>query len=243
MTYLDDAKQHALEAYPSESCGLVVAVGKRKKKQKYVRCTNLAGKGDRHFVIGAEDYAAAEDMGEVVGVIHSHPDETARPSPADKVCCETTELPWTIISVMPGPVVAEVKQIVPTGVEFPLVGRVFVHGVLDCYTLVKDWYKRERDIDLPDFERHDEWWNDGHSNLYLDHFKEAGFESVGQYPELEVGDVLLLEIRSDNQVPNHAAVYIGDGQILQHLYGRLSAPEVYGGYWREVTRLVVRRPK
>lgn len=243
MTYLDDAKQHALDEYPNESAGLVVAVGTKRKKQKYVRCTNTATSKNEHFVICAEDYAAAEDLGEVVGVIHSHPDETARPSPADKVCCETTELPWTIISVMPGPVVAEVKQIVPTGVEFPLVGRVFVHGVLDCYSLIQRWYKRERNIELPDFERHDNWWNDGHSNLYLDHFKEAGFESVGQYPELEVGDILLMQIRSDNQVPNHAAVYVGDGHILQHLYGRLSSRDVYGGWYREVTRLVVRRPK
>lgn len=242
MTYLDDAKQHALEAYPQESCGLVVVAGK-KGKQKYVRCTNAAVSKSEHFTIGAEDYARCEDMGEVVGLIHSHPDETARPSQADKVCCETSELPWTIISVMPGPVVAAIEQIAPAGVEFPLEERPFVHGVLDCFTLIKDWYQRERGIELPDFERHDNWWDDGHSSLYMDHFKEAGFEEVGQYPELEVGDVILMEIRAKNEVPNHAAVYLGNGQILQHLYGRLSGKAVYGGYYRDVTRLVVRRKK
>lgn len=239
MSYLDNAKAHALEAYPLESCGLVVAIG---KKQKYVRCKNLAETKSEHFVLGAEDYARCEDMGEVVGVVHSHPDEAARPSPADRVSCESTELPWTIISVMPGPTVAGVNQIVPEGFEFPLEGRPFAHGVLDCYALIKDWYKRERGIELPEFERHDNWWDDGHSSLYLDHFKEAGFEDVGQYPELQVGDVILMQVRSKNDVPNHAGVYVGSGKILQHFYGRLSAVDDYSGYWRDVTRLVVRRP-
>lgn len=47
-------------------------------------------------------------------------------------------------------------------------------------------------------------------------------------------------MRSKNGVPNHAAVYLGDGLMLHHMYGRLSSRDVYGGYWREVTRLVVR---
>lgn len=111
---------------------------------------------------------------------------------------------------------------------------------MDCYTLIKDWYERERGVVLPDFERHDNWWNDGHSNLYMDHFREAGFEPVGQYPELEVGDVILMQIRSKNGVPNHAGVYVGDGMILHHMYGRLSCKAIYGGILRDYTRLVVR---
>lgn len=77
---INDAKQHALEAYPSESCGLIVAVNGR---ERYYRCTNKAESANEHFVIGGEDYAFAEDMGEVVGVVHSHPDERARPSVGD----------------------------------------------------------------------------------------------------------------------------------------------------------------
>lgn len=49
-----------------------------------------------------------------------------------------------------------------------------------------------------------------------------------------------MQVRSKNGVPNHAAVYLGDGLMLHHMYGRLSSRDVYGGYWREVTRLVVR---
>ena len=41
-------------------------------------------------------------------------------------------------------------------------------------------------------------------------------------------------------VPNHAAVYLGDGLILHHLQGRLSSRDVYGGYWQKITTHILR---
>lgn len=236
--------EHAQSEYPRESCGLVLIA---KGRERYYRCTNKATTPSEHFIIGAEDYAFAEDQGEITAVVHSHPDVPARPSEGDRVACEASGVPWYIVSVMPADTAPEghdggaIVEIEPEGYLAPLVGRPFQHGVLDCYSVIRDWYARERDIALPDFVRPDNWWNDGHSNLYLDHFAEAGFAPVGQYPQLEVGDVILMQIRSKNDVPNHAAVYLGDGQMLHHLYGRLSSRDTYVGYWRECTRLVVRR--
>lgn len=152
-------------------------------------------------------------------------------------------MPWVIVSVLKGdegPYVGDVSQIHPEGYEAPLVGRMFHHGVLDCYTLVRDWYKRELAVELPDFDRSDEWWNDGTSSLYLDNFEKAGCVRTDG-SELQRGDILLIQIRSKNNTPNHAAVYIGDGKILHHPYGRLSRIDVYGGMWLQYTRLVVRR--
>lgn len=40
--------------------------------------------------------------------------------------------------------------------------------------------------------------------------------------------------------PNHAAIYLGDGLMLHHLYGRLSERAVYGGYWQERTIFTLR---
>jgi cell wall-associated NlpC family hydrolase len=104
---------------------------------------------------------------------------------------------------------------------------------------VRDWYALERGIDLPDFERFDEWWKRG-MNLYLDNFGSAGFEDTNltDRADLKVGDALLMQVASP--VPNHAAVYLGDGLILHHLQGRLSSRDVYGGYWQKVTTQVLR---
>lgn len=232
---LADATAHALATYPREACGLVIV---EKGREIYVACRNAAATPSEHFVLPADDYAAAEERGEAIALFHSHPDTNAEPSDADRASCEASGMPWYIASVIrdEGAIsVRDVRRIAPCGYEAPLVGRAFAHGVLDCYTLVRDWYRRERGIVLPDFERDDGWWLKG-GDLYMQQFEAAGFERIDG--PLQVGDGILMQILAP--VANHAAVYIGDGQILQHLYGRLSSRDVYGGFYRESTRAVVR---
>lgn len=237
---LEEVRSHAARDYPREACGLVIV---ERGRERYVPCRNVATTAAEHFVLPADDYAAAEDRGEVLAIVHTHPDAPAAPSEADRVSCEASGLPWHILSWPQG----ELRTIEPCGYEAPLVGRPYVHGVLDCWSLIRDWYARERGIVLPDFDRRDAWWNDGASDLYTQHCDAAGGRVIWQAGDhvsaasvLEPGDVILMQIRSGNGVPNHGAVYTGDTRILHHPYGRLSTRDVYGGYWHECTRRIVR---
>jgi proteasome lid subunit RPN8/RPN11 len=237
---LDAFRAHAVADYPREACGLVVVA---KGRERYRPCRNLATTPSEHFVLAAEDYAAAEEAGEIVAVMHSHPDAPARASEGDRVACEASGLPWWIVSIAPdadgAPKAGELSCIEPSGYEAPLVGRPFHHGVLDCWTLCRDWYAREWRLVLPDPVRHDNWWDDGRSDLYTDNLAAAGFTPVDA-KDISRGDLILMQIRSRNLVPNHAGIYLGDGLMLHHMYGRLSSRDVYGGYWVENTRLVAR---
>lgn len=226
---LEAIRAHAAQDYPREACGLVLV---EKGRERYYPCRNVAA-GTEHFILPAEDYAAAEDAGEVVAVVHSHPDVPAAPTEADRVSCEASGLPWHILS-WPAD---DLRTIEPSGYQAPLVGRSFAHGVLDCYTLIRDWYRLERGVKLPDFERRDDWWAAG-DDLYMQHYAEAGFVAVSQDQPEDVGDVILMQLRA--KVANHAAVYLGNGHMLHHLHGRLSSRDVYGGYWQEITRCVLR---
>lgn len=228
-TLLAAVRKHAAAEYPREACGLVVVV---RGRARYVPCRNLAT-DDEHFVLPKQDFAAAADLGEVTAVVHSHPDLSAEPSQADRVACEASGLPWHIVAYPDD----DLRTIEPCGYEAPLVGRQFAHGVLDCYSLVRDWYARERGIVLPDFDRHDGWWQHG-EDLYMQHYAEAGFVAISQDQPEVAGDVILMQLRSP--VPNHAAVYLGDGHMLHHLHGRLSSRDVYGGYWQQIARCVLR---
>jgi cell wall-associated NlpC family hydrolase len=124
----------------------------------------------------------------------------------------------------------------PSGFELPYVGRQFVHGIIDCYTLCRDWYNKEWNLNLRDYERRDEWWYKG-ENLYLDNFKKEGFHEI-KVSDLVVGDALLMQLQSP--VPNHAAIYLGDNVVLHHVQGRLSSRDVYGGYYQKVTAKALR---
>ncbi|MCA4074882.1 C40 family peptidase, partial [Pseudomonas kurunegalensis] len=99
---------HAAAEYPRECCGLIVAIG---RAQRYVPCENTATEPAEEFRISPEQYAAAEDMGEVIGIVHSHPNATSRPSPRDLAMCEATGLPWHILSWPEG----DLRSITPTG--------------------------------------------------------------------------------------------------------------------------------
>lgn len=224
-TLIPDVLAHAAQEQPREACGLAIVV---KGRLKYWPCRNIAQSGE--FYIAPEDYAAAEDAGEVVGVCHSHVYIPPIPSDADKVMCEQSGLPWLIVNWPTG-----THQVIePNGYKLPLIGRKFVHGVIDCYSLIRDYYAQELNISLPDFQRADNWWHAG-QNLYLDNFMTAGFVRVD---EVAKHDMLLMQVASP--VPNHGAVYIGDAQIIQHCHGRLSSRDVYGGYWRKVTSHILR---
>lgn len=236
-------EQHALAQYPHECCGLLIRVG---RQQRYVACRNTATTPSEHFRLAPEDYAVAEESGEVLAVIHSHPDYPATPSDADRASCEASGLPWHIIEVRKTQDnhvrIGELVSITPIGYRAPLIGRSFAHGVHDCLSIILDYYRREMSIELGNFQREDGWWDKG-GNLYLENLPAAGFEQVSR---LQQGDIVLMQIRSP--VPNHAAIYLADGalksepehfptpgSILHHLYGRDSRRDTYGGYWDEVT--------
>ena len=221
---LPEVTAHAREDAPREACGLVVV---RKGRLRYMRCRNLASHPGEQFVLSPDDYAAAEDVGEVVAVVHSHPTGTTMPSMADRVGCESSGLPWWIIN----PFTGSHYFFTPNGYRAPLVGRPFCFGVLDCYAMIRDWYQAERGVTLPNFPRNDRFWLRG-ENIYVDGFPRAGFVPVPLDEAVE-GDVVLMQIASP--LPNHGAVLLGDGTMLHHTEGRLSSRDVYGGYWRKVT--------
>ena len=129
-----DAEKHARDNFPSEVCGLVVII---KGRERYVNCKNIAVNPYDHFIINPLDYAKAEDLGEVVGVFHSHPYQTPYPSSADLTACENSKKIWYIYAVA----LNKWHEFEPTGYQAPLIGRSYAFGVHDCWTLVKDYYE------------------------------------------------------------------------------------------------------
>jgi proteasome lid subunit RPN8/RPN11 len=226
---LEAVRAHAGSESPRESCGLVVV---HKGKQVYLPCTNIHHEPNNNFMIRPEDVVSAEDSGDVVAVVHSHVAHPPVPSDADLVQIEAHGLPWVIVNHPVG----NIGIFEPSGYKAPLVGRQFSHGVLDCYSLVRDFYREELGVELPDHQRDPFWWEKG-QNIYMDRYEADGWSPVPA-EQARRGDMILMAHNST--VPNHAAVYLGDGIMLHHLMGRLSTREVYGGYWAKITRVILR---
>ena len=144
MNWKDAALNHAETEDPKESVGLLLNV---RGKERYYPCRNLSMTAHQCFILDPEDYVKATNVGEVTAVVHSHPTTPPVASQADMVACEQSKLPWYIVN----PKTKKWGYYEPQGYEAPLLGRQWVWGITDCWSLVRDYYKQEKGIELKDY--------------------------------------------------------------------------------------------
>jgi proteasome lid subunit RPN8/RPN11 len=222
-------KEQATACYPNEACGVFVKAGKR---EKAIACRNISSSPKTQFLMDMGDFQAAADQGEVIGVWHTHVDVAPTPSDADVTGCENTEMPWHILSIYKDGEsfrFSEPVVVTPGGHEMPYLERQYVFGVQDCWSLARDFYRREFSIELGDYPRIEEFWKKGH-DFFGNNWSAEGFARLVDR-EPQYGDLFL--IQTEGEFPNHIAVYIGDEMIMHHATGRLSRREIFGGYWKK----------
>lgn len=234
---LEVIREEGARAYPHEACGVVVMVG---KKSVAVPCKNVSEHPHLHFVMDVADYAKAADMGEIVGIWHTHVELPATPSSADKVGCENSEVPWYIVGVYKaaeGYAFSDMTILEPSGFELDYLERPYAFGALDCWSLVRDYYRREFGIKLGDYPRIERFWANGF-DFFGENWKNEGFvQLIDEEPR--TGDLFLIQTDNSGN-PNHIAIYLGDDIMLHHAHGRLSRRDVYGGYWQKHTTVHLR---
>lgn len=231
------AKAHAREEFPKEACGLVVA-------GDYIPMHNIAQSPDAHtgeadcvcqlcaFEIDPVFYARIAARSPIEAVLHSHPNGPLYPSFADMQGQLATNVAWGIIALDEERVGEPLMWGADTPID-PIIGRQFMHGVRDCYSLVRDVFRlgqaglEAQDVPgwprppilLPEVARADGWWN-GADNFYEDLFTPFGFVEV---TDPRPGDMFLCKVFSDKL--NHAGVLLQNDQLLHHLPQRLSRRE------------------
>ncbi|EHH5206530.1 phage tail protein [Escherichia coli] len=190
-----------------EVCGLVI------DNERFYPCVNASKTPHNSFKISEDDYIKADDLGVITAIFHSHVDDLPVLSALDRQQQVISGVPWLLYS---GGVIREYRP-VPH-----LLGRKFIHGVSDCYTMFRDAYHL-CGVDLPDFERKDGWWLRG-ENLYIRNLPVNGFFQI-KPEEIQPGDVIIRQPFKGAD-PCHAMIYLGDNMVLHHDHaGTLSRRE------------------
>ena len=223
---LRDAMALANRHMPREGCGVVV-------RGALIEITNRSTELD-HFAMDRAEYFAATRDGGLEAVVHSHAYLPAIASQADRAMCETTAVPWLIVSVP----TEQWTVIEPAGYVAPLIGRQWCHGSLDCWGLVRDAFSAFTGKTAPDFARDWDWWHHG-QNTILENVEAAGFALLPQETTPRHCDIVIMQFRSP--VPNHLGLFIEpEGLILHQLSGRKSVREPYGGFFQQITQNIAR---
>lgn len=119
-----------------------------------------------------------------------------------------------------------------------LIGRTYVDGKVDCYSIVRDFYAQMFQIELPNYARPKDWWN-MEMDLYMDRYYKNGFRPLDVHPsEYQFGDVVLISYMAS--VANHAGILVENNHILHHFTNRQSSVDPYKGIWRNNTVAVLR---
>jgi proteasome lid subunit RPN8/RPN11 len=244
------AKEHARASFPEESCGFVI-------NDEYVPVENNAADPTRHedgnlacpcrlcqFKISHADTATY--LGKAQMILHSHPNGPVFPSRLDMTAQIATGVPWGVIALDED----RIGNPEVWGDQLPpaeLVGREFMHGIRDCYSLVRDTFRLGHDelkklgvtdewpyapITLTDVPRDDAWWH-GEDDFYNILAGSYGWAEI-KMEDAQPGDVFLNKIQSTKL--NHAGLLIASDLILHHLPGRFSRREPSGLWARNADR-------
>lgn len=213
------ARAHAIAAFPNESCGVVVG-------GVYIAAQNVAADPTRHFRMPDDAWIS---HGAVEAVIHSHgPAFPWAPSADDMRHQIATNIPWGIVRT-DGSGASRVLWWGDFRLDEPLLGRIFIPGVTDCYGAIRAWAWQNSGVRLIDIPRDVQWWDAG-GDLYTESFAKVGFRAIAE-AEARPGDLALINFRC--KVPNHGGTLVEGGLFYHHLQGRLSCREPIGR-WRSM---------
>jgi|694.fasta_scaffold29721_3 proteasome lid subunit RPN8/RPN11 len=226
-TNIKEMHEHIIKCYPQEAVGVII-------DDIFYPLDNIADDPINNFRISKEDTEQLLDKD--FSIIHSHTMtqwaigyDPRTPSHNDLITVESYDVPFGIVHC-DGESVTDILWI---NRDIPeLLGRHYVSGLTDCFTLARDYYINNYNINFGIHPRPANWeeWN---PHYIEQHYHDLGFSEIDG-SELQEGDIILFSIGSRHI--NHIGVYIGDNRFIHHLYNRLSSSDTLSKWHRQIVK-------
>ncbi len=231
-------KTHALKYKDKEVCGFLY-FDKLKKEVSTFPAINKSSRPNVHFSIDPVSYLEVNNLGDILAVYHSHPVKVSEFSLLDKINAENQKIK-SILYCTPED---EFYEYEPKGYKPSYFGRQFELGKTDCYSIIKEYYKQELNIELPEIHRNYNWETEN-PNLYDSTYPKWSFVKIMDGPIKETNDIkkndLIFFKRIDKKHTFHAAIYLGDGNMLHHPIDNYSRIEEYDKLHKRLTNYIIR---
>lgn len=226
----DEMKNYIINQFPFEGVGLIV-------NDSFVPVDNIADDPVHFFKVSNDDIAKHIDN--MQAVIHSHTItqyangyDPRCPSHEDMISQEAIDLPYGIVHC-DGNDISEILWFGDDTIP-ELIGRDYAAGVTDCFTLARDYYRLNYNIDFGTHPRPTNWeeWN---PHYIAQHYTDLGFYDISE-EDILPGDIILFSIGSRH--PNHIGIVISENEFIHHLYNRQSNKDTIHRWNRQITKYI-----
>lgn len=209
-------KNVCIKNHPNESCGIVLLSG------EVMECRNFAANKRNSFVIPLAEIEAFRHK--IKYIFHSHCFyDDATFSDVDEQISTKLQIPYVLYNTISD----EFSLFCPKNF-LPYEGRVFAPPMLDCVSLVIDYYENEFGVTIQDAENHPfrmretsrsffremvNTWQHQDKQKLLEYFLENGFYEVD---ELKPNDLIVCNHYKKIEAYTHTSIYLGGGKILTY---------------------------
>lgn len=231
MENLEDFQKHIIDCYPQEACGVVI-------KNRFMPIVNEHPEPANNFAFPIKISEELALKKQPYAVIHSHTmdnftDDPRTPSEQDMKGQSASGMEWGVVHC-DGQNVTPILYFGKPSSK-PLLDRKYISNVYDCFTLVRDFYFKEFDLDLGTHPRPADWqsWN---PHYIEQNFKSLDFRELAPHEEETYGDVLVFNIAS--RQANHLGVFLHDDTFMHHLHNRKSCKDSASKWLRQLTKVL-----
>jgi len=228
---IEQCKIYAEEKAPEEMCGFII----EDDEYRFIPIENIAKDKINNFSISVSEYIKYAD--DLCCIVHSH-NNSPHVSAEDQQLQKRADVQCGIMFLKNGKYSSDI--FFGGNVRQDLLGRPFVFGAYDCFSIVRDYYYKELNINLPNIIREYGFWNDREVGGILKPAEDIINNNLNDFIKtdinnIEKGDIITMNIQG--KVTNHLAVYIGNGLILHHLNSKLSTREPVYGYMNMIENI------
>ena len=221
-------KEYCNSFIPNESCGLLV---RNKNSLDFFPCQNVSEEPTKHFLLDYRDYLNAARKGTIRALVHSQPNSNF--SELDRV----NAIGHNINSIVYCWSNDEFFYLDPKNISVnKYIGRDFEIGKSDCFTLLREYYKNELNIDFSDYPHKDGWYEEN-PQIIIQNYQKEGFRAVN-LADIQKHDILIFAFTSE--YPMHFGIYQDNDLFLHHERNKYSNIEFLSDSFKRRIKLVVR---